>query len=231
MGSYAHGVTGPLAGNVPWMVWNLLLALVPAVLAVLLFRSGRRPTVGWWLGLGVLLLFLPNAPYVLTDVVHLPHQIRSTPSDEVVLFGLIPQFAILILVGFGAYAFTVLLLERWLLRAGWSRRAVLAVDLAIHLACGVGVFLGRVWRFNSWDLAHRPGEVLKVVVGGLLDPQPRTVTLVLLVSAVFAAGTMLVPRGRRRRAAGVGLTLATGRAGWRCRRRWSGTGRGLRASR
>ena len=75
---------------------------------------------------------------------------------------------------------------------GWSPRAVLAVDVGIHVAFGVGVFLGRAWRFNSWDLANRPGEVLKVIAGGLLDPQPRTVTIVLLASATFAVGTMLV---------------------------------------
>src|SRR4051812_24343730 len=54
-----------------WMVWNLALAAVPVFLAMALFRPGRRHGVGWWLGTALFVLFLPNAPYVLTDVVHL----------------------------------------------------------------------------------------------------------------------------------------------------------------
>ncbi len=55
----------------PFMVWNLYLAAIPAVVALLLFRRPASRSVAWFAGFGVWLLFLPNAPYVLTDVVHL----------------------------------------------------------------------------------------------------------------------------------------------------------------
>lgn len=57
------------------LVWNLFLAWIPLWLAIpMLWLEPRR---GWrgmavWLGLGCLwLLFLPNAPYLLTDLIHL----------------------------------------------------------------------------------------------------------------------------------------------------------------
>jgi uncharacterized membrane protein len=60
-----------LAGHLPWMGWNLLLAAIPVLLAWVLFRPARRRAALWWLGLAVFVAFLPNAAYVLTDAVHL----------------------------------------------------------------------------------------------------------------------------------------------------------------
>src|SRR4029453_16226898 len=72
---HAHSLLGPLAEVVVrnrfWMLWNLILAAVPLLLAVPLFRHPGRRGPGGWLGLGVVVLFLPNAPYVVTDLVHL----------------------------------------------------------------------------------------------------------------------------------------------------------------
>ena len=55
------------------LVWNLVLAWVPLVLASLLvvsYRRGRSRVELFAVGFAWL-IFLPNAPYVLTDFVHL----------------------------------------------------------------------------------------------------------------------------------------------------------------
>jgi uncharacterized membrane protein len=59
-----------------FMLWNLYLATIPTVLAIVLFRRPTRTGPMWWLMFGGWLLFLPNAPYVLTDVVHMFHDLR-----------------------------------------------------------------------------------------------------------------------------------------------------------
>ena len=52
------------------MSWNLYLAFVPLALGVILFRS-RQPTSWlWWLMLLIFFVFLPNAPYLLTEILH-----------------------------------------------------------------------------------------------------------------------------------------------------------------
>lgn len=170
---------------VEWIVWNLCLAAVPAVLSVPLFARDRRPSGLWWLMLAVFVAFLPNAPYVLTDVIHFADEVRASTSDLHVAFMLIPKYLFLFIGGLGCYAFALGRLERWLRAQGWSVPTVLGVDITIHALCAVGVFLGRVFRFNSWDLVARPGEVAEV----LRFPKPETVVVLTLTFVVLAGGS------------------------------------------
>src|SRR5262245_2969471 len=75
---------GVVGRNAWWMGWNTLLAWVPVVLAWGLFRGGADRSVSrsplWWAGLVLFVLFLPNAPYVVTDLFHLPYDLW--PADH-----------------------------------------------------------------------------------------------------------------------------------------------------
>ncbi len=73
-------VYGVVSDHGPWMVWNTILAVVPLVLALALFRSGCRRSVGWWCGVVAFVAFLPNAPYVLSDVIHFFDDVRAFGS-------------------------------------------------------------------------------------------------------------------------------------------------------
>lgn len=86
------------------MAWNFVLAMAPWVLAFLLFRRSRRPGPVWLCGVVGWLLLLPNAAYVLTDVVHLPAAVRREPSDTTVLLVVFPLYAAFWAVGFVAYS-------------------------------------------------------------------------------------------------------------------------------
>jgi hypothetical protein len=55
-----------------FLVWNLFLAWLPFTFALLAYQLRQRiwlvlPLSGLWL------LFLPNAPYLITDLIHLRH--------------------------------------------------------------------------------------------------------------------------------------------------------------
>lgn len=167
------------------MLWNLGLALAPLLLAMLLFVPSRRIGPAWWAGVVAFVALLPNAPYVLTDVVHFTDAVRATDDDLHVAFVLIPVYSAFFFIGFGCYVASVVRLERWLRSEGWSLPRLLGVDLTLHALCAVGVFIGRVFRFNSWDLVARPGEVASVV----RIPEPRSVALVLLTFVVLAGGS------------------------------------------
>ena len=179
-----------------WMTWNALLALVPLVLAHLLFqRPVQRRTAWWWTGVVAFVLFLPNAPYVLTDVIHLFEDVRRVPSDRAVLFVLVPVYALLFAVGFGAYALSIRIVVHWLWRQNVSRPRTGAVVLGVHAIAALGVDIGRFGRFNSWDVLVRPAALATACARSLEHPLRLVVTFAVIV-LVYAAARLFVAGAR-----------------------------------
>lgn len=187
-----------------FLVWNLFLAWVPLALAVVVQRlratgTGRLGTrVAFAAGAGAWLLFFPNAPYIVTDLIHLHHDRgeRALLADGAVI---------------GAFALTGLLLavaslqrmhrpvvDRFGAGAGW------AMVGAVSLLTGVGVYLGRVLRWNSWDLLSRPDALLADLARPLGDPlayqRPLAVTVGFgLAFLVWYVGLWRLTESRARR--------------------------------
>jgi len=151
------------ADNGRWMTWNLLLAVIPAGLAVAVFRHRGPRTALWWTGAGLCALFLPNAPYVVTDLVHLRDDVLVAGSDGSVITAVLPTYAAFIAAGFLAYALAVGEMGRYLTRIGlghWRGTA----EVATHALCAVGVVLGRVARLNSWEPVTEPHGTAERIV-------------------------------------------------------------------
>ncbi len=181
-----------------WMAWNLFLALIPFTLAVVLFPlAGRRPLAApsssaariasrtsRAVGLLLFLLFLPNAPYVLTDVIHLFDDIRGSRSDLQILGVYLPVYLAFFGVGVAAYAASLHRVWRWVERR-WSMRAALGVEIGLHLLVALGVYLGRVLRLNSWHVFTRPRTVL-----GTLDALAGPFPVVLILVTAFTLAVL-----------------------------------------
>lgn len=145
-----------------YLVWNLVLAWVPFALAVLLVRSyALRRSALELAAIGLAwLLFLPNAPYVLTDFVHLGERHRLFDTL------LIASFAFTSLaLGFAS----LLLVQLVVTRAGGALLGW-ATAVGSLFAASVGIYLGRTLRFNSWDVVGRPGRLWEVATARLADP-------------------------------------------------------------
>ena len=68
-----------------WIIWNLFLAFIPLGLSFWLFRwQTKSRSLLWWIGLIVFIAFLPNAPYLLTDIIHLIEAIRAGYSAWII---------------------------------------------------------------------------------------------------------------------------------------------------
>jgi uncharacterized membrane protein len=152
-----------------WMAWNTALALAPWVLSLYLFRPARRPSAALLCGVVAFVLLVPNAPYVLTDVIHLPPSVRREPSDAAVLLVVFPMYAALFAVGFGAYCDALRRFTRYVMSRGWAR-SPWVVELPVHALSAVAIYVGRVHRLNSWDIARRPAEVLTHALTGFTRP-------------------------------------------------------------
>jgi uncharacterized membrane protein len=148
-----------------FLVWNLILAWAPLILALAVYDGYRRgvPLVRLAPALALWLLFLPNAPYIVTDFVHL-----SARSPAPLWFDGVELSAFAwtgMLLGFvSLYLVHAVLRHRLGAPAGWC--AVLCV-LAL---ASVGVYLGRVKRWNSWEVLTEPGAKLAELQAHLGDP-------------------------------------------------------------
>ncbi len=166
-----------------WMAWNLFLALIPWVLSIWLFRVALYRSIAWWMGIVVFIAFLPNAPYVLTDLIHLVEEIKRTDVLLVNTLVILPKFTLFLLFGFEAYVVSLINLEHYLNRQG-LKQFVLPVELVLHGLSAVGVYLGRFGRFNSWDLVAHPVSVLVELAKDLTDG--RSLLIITLSFSVLA---------------------------------------------
>lgn len=162
--------------------WNLFLAWIPVGLAFFVYESahaGHRVAAA---ALGVVwLLFFPNAPYMLTDFIHL----RESPSTPLWYDGLM----------LSAFAWTSLVLgflSLYLMQVVWRRAAgpiVAWAGVVATLALGsVGVYIGRFIHFNSWDALLHPRRVAHVIDAHLASPlHLRLVGALLVLTACLTA--------------------------------------------
>jgi uncharacterized membrane protein len=109
---------------------------------------------------GLWLLFLPNAPYVLTDFIHLGDTHRLYDSL------LVGSFAFTgLALGFAS----LLLVQLVVTRAGGALLGWVTALVALFSA-SVGIYLGRVLRLNSWDALQRPSHLWDIARSRLADP-------------------------------------------------------------
>jgi uncharacterized membrane protein len=164
------GYTGSSAGLN--LVWNLVLAWVPLVIALLVYDGMRRGAGRGRLLAGSLLwlLFFPNAPYLVTDF-GLLEGWEGAPVwfDVVVVAG--PAWAGLAL-GFAS----LYLMHGVAARALGTMTAWLLVPCALALA-SFGIYLGRFERWNSWDVFANPHRLLGNALESLAEPRPLAVTV------------------------------------------------------
>jgi uncharacterized membrane protein len=182
-----------LIGYAPWMGWNMFLAIVPLCLSVLLFRSKwskqSRRSVLWWCGAIVFVAFLPNAPYILTDIIHLNDAVIDYNSVWVTGFILFPLYLAFLGTGFLTYILSLINLGHYLQQQGLGRY-VTRMELLLHLLCSIGVFIGRFPRLNSWHLVTQPGRVVVTILETLRSPQAAIGILVgfVIITLLYGPG-------------------------------------------
>jgi uncharacterized membrane protein len=156
-----------------WLIWNLFLAWIPFGLSIVLydrFRAGARPRslvplAALWL------LFLPNAPYILTDFKHLvPSAVVPLWVDVVVIAA--PAWTGMLL------GFLSLYLVQSVVRQVAGPRVAWAAAVAVLGLASFGIYLGRVLRWNSWDVIANP-RILSDLGSILADPRALAMTVLL----------------------------------------------------
>jgi uncharacterized membrane protein len=158
-----------------FLVWNLFLAYIPWLLVRNIYRVKE---IGHLIILLLAwLFFLPNAPYLVTDFVHLkPSSGEGFWLDLTILF----SFAINgLIIGFMSIFKVYQHINVFL----GERFAIALTAVALGLS-GYGIYLGRVLRWNSWDVLLNPFELLSSSYRSLFPIAQNTEAW--LFSALFA---------------------------------------------
>ena len=147
------------------IIWNLFLAFIPLALSFYLFRIAAMRNILWWIFLLIFIAFLPNAPYILTDSIHIIELSQQNYPHWAIIFILIPQYMLFIVSGFEAYVISLTKIERYVTNF-IAPKYLTVVNAIAHSLCIVGVYIG---RFNSWDFVTKPGMVLLTTIQDLFD--------------------------------------------------------------
>ncbi|MDY7005858.1 MAG: DUF1361 domain-containing protein [Cyanobacteriota bacterium] len=158
----------------------IAITLVLIILGICLLRRPKSFSLLWWFGFLIFIAFLPNAPYVLTDIIHLYQDIRQSNFVWVLTLAVVPQYLLFMFIGFEAYVISLINLGDYLQRQGWNK-FILGIELIIHCLSAIGIYLGRFKRFNSWDIVTNPDTLIKSVYSDMFSQGPILVILITFI--------------------------------------------------
>lgn len=133
-----------------FLFWNLFLAFVPYWLSTYISKPNSMNLYKLISLAVVWVLFLPNAPYMITDLFHLHKRIDLPIWFDLVL---IMSFAIT-----GLYLFYVSINQMvGVVKLKLPQLYKPFVLVLLFVAVSYGVYIGRFLRVNSWDVIHPIG--------------------------------------------------------------------------
>lgn len=163
-----------------FLLWNLWLATIPLLIAL---KVKQKQMKGWRLFFYscLWLLFLPNAPYLITDILHISH-LEGAPIwfDSLMLFttafiGLILAFQSMKIISESWHYFWE---TRWLIELPTvvQKRIGELIKLVVFIMTGLGIYIGRVLRWNSWDIVSNYKGIFADIFNRILHPFENTET-------------------------------------------------------
>ncbi|MFC0605996.1 DUF1361 domain-containing protein [Winogradskyella pulchriflava] len=146
-----------------FLVWNIFLAIIPYAITMYLISkpSISKLKLGFWAL--VWLAFLPNAPYIVTDLIHI-----KIGNDSLLWLD------VLVVMSFamsGLLLFYLSLLDmQKLIAMRFKKIPIVTSTLFILFLCGFGVYLGRFLRYNTWEIISNPEVLMSDVFNIIVSP-------------------------------------------------------------
>ncbi len=198
-----------------YLVWNLALAVVPFLIAAVgstllsHIAPGRALSIAAAPFALLWLLFYPNAPYILTDFIHVIDRtyLRASPSEWLGINALIwydlLMNAVFAFIGHFMGLVSMWLVQRTLARA-WGAAAARALLAVAILLAGFGIYLGRFSRLSSWDAIFKPERVFDEIRDATTDPKALlfSFTFAIFIALTYGALAAFKRVGERPRRGG-----------------------------
>ncbi len=144
---------------------NLFLALIPWLLSTMfiLYPKLKKQRILIILSSILWILFIPNSFYIITDLFHLYYEnIAPVWYDLVLIF----SFAwIGLLLGFSSLKDIELILSERM-----NTKIISLIISVLLFISSFGIYLGRILRWNSWNILTEPLGLLKDIKISLSHP-------------------------------------------------------------
>lgn len=146
-----------------FLVWNLFLAVIPFAITTYLLSLSKINKLCLVFFFGIWLLFLPNAPYIVTDLIHL----RMSETKLVWLDVLtVTSFAFSgLLLFYVSFTDMITILERHT-----KKRLVSFSIVPLLFLTAFGIYLGRFLRYNSWEIIQNPSTLFSDILHIIFYP-------------------------------------------------------------
>ncbi len=152
--------------NYHFIPWNLFLAWIPYAFSLVVVLLHKRFPGQWWLlviPFVFWLIFFPNAPYTITDLLHLDER---PPVPFWYDVGLLATFA-----WSGCFLAVVSLnIMQHVVKSYWGNLASWLFVASSIMLSGLGIYLGRFLQLNSWDLFIKPQRIFMDIAVRVLHP-------------------------------------------------------------
>lgn len=163
-----------------YIFWNIYLAFIPFVISSILLRNFNKHELskGALIVGGIFWLFLiPNAPYVITDLIHIG-EIHAVPIiyDTFLIFS-----SALVSLILGMYSISHM---EQILKIKYSTKIASIFVIIIIFFSSFGMYLGRFLRFNSWDILSRPMKFINGV-GEIFTNKPDSIEAIFYTILFF----------------------------------------------
>ncbi|MEM6319950.1 MAG: DUF1361 domain-containing protein [Bacteroidota bacterium] len=135
-------------------MWNVIYGWIAVFFGWLAYLS--KPKYLAYLLAGLWLLWLPNTLYLVTDIKYYGADRMVAWWQDVLFFGAIALIGILL------YLLALKLVQQ---RFGFSKRGTILITI-LSL---IGVIIGRILRWNSWDVFLNPDKIwesIRTMLGG-----------------------------------------------------------------
>lgn len=139
------------------------MAMIPFLISIYLSAAKQLKKTKLYFLLLLWLLFLPNAPYLLTDFIHL----RLSPLEWIAFDSL--MIAVFAITGITFYVLSIKEIETVLFN-NFKKEIVLKFIAILPFLASFGMYLGRVLRWNSWDILHNPQNIFTDVFAIVIHP-------------------------------------------------------------
>lgn len=149
-----------------FLSWNLFLAWIPFVLACVvysLYKKKSQRNMLLVLVAGGWLIFYPNAPYIMTDLIHLKVRDGIALWFDVVLLASFVWNGLLL-------GFTSLYLMQRVIQELWGKVVSWIFVVSVVGLSSLGIYMGRFLRWNSWDVVFNPTAVFFDVASRVVHP-------------------------------------------------------------